>query len=80
MKFLSALFANDEVAADSIVFASLAAILTLCGVTGYLAIVDHSTWSPVNFGGAAATIIAAAGGLKTARERWGCKSQEGQQQ
>lgn len=65
------LLSSDESVVDSIIVGSLIALLTLCGLTTYQTVMDPHAFSPANFGAGVVAVIGAAGGLKTARERWG---------
>ena len=75
MEWLLSLLSNDEVAADSVVFCTFIAELALIIFSGVSLWHDPSTFSPINFATASATIIGAGAGVKTCRERWGNRPQ-----
>lgn len=70
MGFLRPLLATDEAGVDSIIVGGLFALVALIGVSVYLAIVDHASWSPAGYAGAVVLIMGAMAGGKTVRDRF----------
>ena len=66
--FLLSLFSGDESEVDSVIVCGAIALLALVGVTIYVTIMVPSSFSPMNFGPAAAAVIGAAAGSKRVRD------------
>ena len=68
MNFVSSLVSSDEREVDSLVVAGLMALVVMICITVYTVLHDAASWSPANFAGGAATLIASVAGGKTARD------------
>ena len=67
MGFFQHLISNDELVVDSIVVAGFLVLIFLMGSSLYALLLDHSSWSPLQFGGAASSVIGSMAAGKTLR-------------
>ena len=67
-KFFYALFSKDETGIDAVAFMAVLALLTLLGITIYLAVMDKSLFSGNGFAESALMIIGSGAVGKAARD------------
>lgn len=69
-RFFLSLVSGDESEVDALIFCTILGLLSLIGISVFVAYVHPDQFSPVTFSTSLLTVIGAGAGGKTARDRW----------